>query len=57
MTDPVMCTDGHTYERVNIQAWFHRSNLNPNTGTVLPNKTLISNFALTNAVDEFVSNS
>ena len=32
MQDPVVCVDGHSYERVNIERWFRESSTSPATG-------------------------
>ena len=52
MIDPVMCTDGHSYERQAILDWFaeQRSNrqllTSPLTNVPLESDTLFPNFAL-----------
>ena len=35
MVDPVVCLDGHSYERVNIEHWFETSDRSPKTGLPL----------------------
>lgn len=50
MTDPVMCADGHSYERVNIERWLATSNRSPKTNLPLPTKALIPNHALRAAI-------
>ena len=37
MTDPVVCSDGHTYERSYIEKWFSKKNTSPLTNKILPN--------------------
>ena len=32
MQDPVVCVDGHSYERANIERWFRESSTSPATG-------------------------
>jgi len=51
--DPVMCADGHTYERSAIQQWFaegHRTS--PQTNVPLTDLTLTPNFTVRRAVQE-----
>ena len=43
MTDPVMTTDGFTYERAAIERWFVSSNLSPITGVPLASTQLVPN--------------
>lgn len=42
-TDPVICSDGFTYEKSAIEIWFKSNNTSPMTGLVLENKNLIPN--------------
>lgn len=46
MHDPVICADGHSYERENIELWLKQSNHSPRTNLILAHKTLIPNYAL-----------
>lgn len=48
MRDPVMASDGHTYERVAIERWLFRDGhlASPRTNAPLPTMDLIPNFAL-----------
>ena len=46
MTDPVITSDGQTYERSKIQHWLNKHNTSPITGAILPNKILTPNLAL-----------
>jgi len=55
MTDPVICSDGHSYERQHIQDWLQTSNRSPKTNLDLPNRTLIPNVALRAAIAAFSS--
>jgi len=48
--DPVITSDGHTYEKSSITKWLETHNTSPLTGAPLENKTLIPNHALRNAV-------
>mmetsp|Transcript_27663 Transcript_27663/g.69743 ORF Transcript_27663/g.69743 Transcript_27663/m.69743 type:complete len:406 (+) Transcript_27663:219-1436(+) len=57
--DPVVATDGHTYERNNILHHFQRVPpgavlLSPKTGQVLPSNFLIANLTLRQAIDEWM---
>ena len=55
MKDPVTTIDGHTYDRIAILRWFEDHSTSPLTGLVLANKNLISNNALKEAIDKFIS--
>ena len=47
MNDPVICTDGQTYNRSSIENWFLRGNrISPLTGAILSNLNLIPNIVL-----------
>ena len=48
--DPVMCCDGHTYERRAIERWFEDHNTSPLTNDELENKDLIPNLKLQQAI-------
>ena len=52
MKDPVICSDGITYERSAITEWLKTHNTSPKTNQVLPNKTLIPNLTLKAVTDE-----
>jgi hypothetical protein len=54
MRDPVTCADGHSYERT-IERRLATHNRSPKTGAQLPDKALIPNHALRNAVEEWLS--
>lgn len=51
MRDPVMCADGHSYERVNIEEWLMKSNLSPVTGMELEYRFLVSNVTLKKVIE------
>lgn len=53
MKDPVICCDGHTYERKAIEQWLENNNTSPLTNKVLTSKKLTTNYALKNAIEEF----
>jgi hypothetical protein len=46
MKDPVLCADGHSYERENIERWLATRDTSPLTNEKLENKTLIRNHTL-----------
>ena len=50
MIDPVICADGHTYERKNIEKWLRDHSTSPNTNEVLPYKQLVPNLSLRNVI-------
>jgi hypothetical protein len=56
MVDPVMCLDGHTYERIAIERWIAENIINnrvtsPMTGLFM-DTMVVSNHALRNAILE-----
>lgn len=53
MRNPVMCTDGHSYEKRAIETWFQRSNKSPLTNIVISN-VLIPNHTLRKSIEEFI---
>eukprot|EP00759_Apiculatamorpha_spiralis_P014450 PhF_6_TR21075/c0_g1_i3/m.30370 len=54
MDDPVVTSDGHTYQRGAIQEWFDSGHeTSPLTNAILPNLTLIPNFALRNMIESW----
>eukprot|EP00943_MAST-04B_sp_MAST-4B-sp1_P009060 g9060.t1 len=50
MQDPVVCCDGYTYDRKNIEEWWQVSNLSPMTGLPIDSKALIPNHTLKSAI-------
>mmetsp|Transcript_19498 Transcript_19498/g.35364 ORF Transcript_19498/g.35364 Transcript_19498/m.35364 type:complete len:500 (+) Transcript_19498:106-1605(+) len=46
MTDPVVCADGYTYERVAIARWFETSRMSPVTGQTLPHTDMVPNHSV-----------
>jgi Ubiquitin fusion degradation protein 2 len=50
MDDPVVATDGHSYQRVAIEAWLHMHSTSPVTNNPLESKRLTPNFALRSPV-------
>jgi hypothetical protein len=53
MSDPVITADGHTYERVAIEAWLQKCNTSPQTGAPLLHRVLTPSIALRQLIDEF----
>ena len=46
MKDPVICADGHTYERNAIEEWLRSNSRSPKTNQRLFSRDLIPNHAL-----------
>ena len=46
MEDPVMATDGYTYERAHIEKWFEEHSKSPQTNKELVSRTVIPNHGL-----------
>jgi serine/threonine protein kinase len=55
MEDPVVTSDGYTYERKGIERWLTDSGKSPYTNELLPNKTLTPNRQLKDAMQEVYS--
>ncbi|KAJ1469842.1 U box, partial [Baffinella frigidus] len=53
MTDPVFATDGHTYERTEIERWLKSHTTSPLTNEVLPGKDLVPNHNLRSQIREY----
>ena len=51
MTDPVICSDGNTYEREAIEEWFYTNDTSPKTNMPLDDNKLIPNRALKYLID------
>merc|ERR1712045_349656 len=43
MTDPVICCDGHTYERAAIEQWLRGNSRSPKTNQPLQSREVIPN--------------
>ena len=54
MIDPVMTSDGQTYEREVITQWLLTSQTSPLTNAPLANTTLIPNIALRNIIENII---
>ena len=46
MEDPVVASDGHTYNRRDIQNWFETHNTSPHTNEPFEHQMLIPNIAI-----------
>jgi hypothetical protein len=53
MADPVVCSDGHTYERSFISAWLEGHNTSPTSGAVLSSRELFDNVGLRKEILEW----
>ncbi|RPF81932.1 MAG: hypothetical protein CBC65_001685 [Rhodothermaceae bacterium TMED105] len=51
MEDPVVASDGHTYERSAITDWMSRNNTSPLTGDTFEHKNLVTNYAFRSVLD------
>lgn len=51
--DPVVLSDGHTYERRHIEQWLQEHDTSPVSGAQLQNKCMFPNHALRNAIEEY----
>jgi hypothetical protein len=55
MEEPVICSDGITYEMSAITIWLLNHNTSPKTNLHLRNTTLIPNYALKSAITKYLS--
>ena len=56
MADPVMASDGQSYDRVAITTWFNSGrDTSPVTNLLLRDRTLLPNHALRNAIEEYLA--
>ena len=53
LDNPVISMEGHSYEKWAIDKWLINQDTSPITGLVLNDVTLISNYALKSAVDDY----
>ena len=53
LTDPVVCSDGHTYERSFILAWLQGHNTSPTSGAILSSRDLFDNVGLRKEILEW----
>ena len=49
--DPVICCDGHTYERAAIEMWLRSNSRSPKTNQPLPSTDLIPNHSLRSSIE------
>ena len=52
MEDPVVCADGHSYERSAITQWLLVRDTSPCTNTPLAHRNVVPNYALRNLIAE-----
>ena len=55
MKDPVLCADGHTYERSCIEEWMKHNVTSPLTGKELASTNLVPNHALRSLIQSVAS--
>lgn len=53
LENPVVSMEGHSYEKWAIDKWFINQELSPITGLILDYFTIISNYALKSAIDDY----
>ena len=53
MHDPVVLSDGHTYERENLASWLEKNNTSPKTNEVLNNKVFFPNHNLLRLISKW----
>ena len=51
MQDPVVCADGHSYERAAIEYWLTSHATSPKTGAVLDHANVVPNHALRSRIE------
>mmetsp|Transcript_36489 Transcript_36489/g.77608 ORF Transcript_36489/g.77608 Transcript_36489/m.77608 type:complete len:376 (-) Transcript_36489:322-1449(-) len=56
MSDPVIASDGNSYERAVIESWFSRCRRSPMTNEELPDTRLIPNRTLKRMIDDLKAN-
>jgi len=54
MRDPVVLSDGHSYEQPNIVRWLATNFTSPMTGRILEDRKLTPNLNLRNAIREWL---
>jgi len=52
MDDPVICSDGITYNRDSIEKWLETNSTSPKTNKSLIDRKLIPNFAIKKAISQ-----
>jgi hypothetical protein len=53
MEEPVVATDGYTYEQKSIVEWFKTKKTSPTTGAVLTSTNLIPNYSLRSEINQW----
>ncbi|CAM9670247.1 unnamed protein product, partial [Sphacelaria rigidula] len=53
MMDPVVCEDGHSYERRALEAWLRSNNTSPMSNAHLSTTMVVPNHALRNSIEAF----
>ena len=53
MHDPVIASDGHTYERGAIERWFSKRVVSPKTGSALETSALFPNHVMRRQIIEW----
>jgi hypothetical protein len=56
MTDPVVATDGYTYERKSIEEWWSNNNTSPVTNKKIRSKKLVPSHSVKEMIDEYNKN-
>ena len=54
MEDPVICCDGHTYEREAIEMWLRNNSRSPKTNQPLATKEVFPNHALRSSIESLI---
>jgi len=54
MREPVVASDGHTYEKSAIENWLKMANTSPMTGAALESKNLVANHALKSVILDYI---
>jgi hypothetical protein len=54
-SDPVILSDGHTYERDAITTWLQTSDISPLTGALLQCKDVTSNYLVNSIIDQYTT--
>jgi hypothetical protein len=53
MQDPCTASDGYSYDRAGIEMWLCENEVSPLTKMQFPDKNLIPNYALLNAINSW----
>jgi hypothetical protein len=55
MSDPVICSDGFSYERYNIEQWFKMSDVSPMTSLHLTSRDLLPDVELKRSIEDAIA--